>query len=1063
MKHKYLSHILQHVGAVIMAALAIIVLFACNGKHKHSDDDEDEDEIEVTGTLQVGDALLNAFNPNVPFEQKGHSRAFKVKPREDMIVSAEAGAFERDVNIRVTDVPAATMDALDRQLEGSGTTMIFAYDLDAGLPSDSVIPGKYTVSIDLRKHNIPEELYPHFVMYRVDGDGSLQPLNVRIKGHTATYMASQNSITFAAIAIITVKVALGAAAVGTAAYVVSRYPAISQTIRRRVDAGVWPSSWWKWDDAVFLHVEDDFGNFYVSYRYSMTENGDRAEEYVAKKKDLVKIEKQMRKDATEKYDQEHPQRFRGWFDSKEEEEKRRIGREAEYYNLLSNSPKVQELANDELFNTPRSVNDIIMASKLAHRYCRTMQHMKPLSYEYVIYLTPPLEAWKQDACRFQIPIYDPCLIINYKNIVVNGKYKEKTYWTSLSKLAHETMHLYQMEYVLCSLFKDDRYLEATGALIEPHFTQWLIDLNIGVPLTDAFSKKASDLMGYTERYEKQLLSSPLDKRTPSYSGVDLVQHTCGYMLADLMQYLWDHQPNPRDTLDFAKMMNRYALHKGVVKSFEDIFGIEDDLAFTKYYEGFCQKFINDIEGKQHAYRLQNAGDHLVMPNVEHTPDHCVMRVKNLGEKGSQTGFPFMVNTFRIIAKVPSREVPRQRYNLMAVASEKVKPSEIKFTFLDGDHFTEDPMCFVAPQRPPICGYATVMTRPDSKGLTMGDNYYFDIVALYQPTATPEIKGPSLDKKGLVVKPKCTPPEELKDKGYVTGLQVVMVNNKTDNMVSYVDKVKDWKNEFVADYDRLGVSDSADIDISLRSRWYYETKQGQRYFSPATDIVNYRRQRNRVEQHIEQDTTVVADDPGIEGDDDHGLAGLLADDDYYLLMWGGEIGDIFPKEGESTHSGDREVKIHLKAWADGAFTIDVPAINFTETETNGSGVMKYTYTDIHIEGKGTFKGTDESQYFEIANITMPMQTFHLNMNGDRKDEEGRNVHVNVDFYFDVKSGNGAHVVLGNDRSSGKIDKFGIEIPHVMMKIRGSGGGENEQGERPFTFVLGGQQTPPERFY
>ena len=37
------------------------------------------------------------------------------------------------------------MDELDRQLEGSGTTMLFAYDLDAGLPPDSVIPGKYTV------------------------------------------------------------------------------------------------------------------------------------------------------------------------------------------------------------------------------------------------------------------------------------------------------------------------------------------------------------------------------------------------------------------------------------------------------------------------------------------------------------------------------------------------------------------------------------------------------------------------------------------------------------------------------------------------------------------------------------------------------------------------------------------------------------------------------------------------------------------------------------------------------------------------------------------------------
>ena len=199
----------------------------------------------------------------------------------------------------MTDVPAETMNALDRQLEGSGTTMLFAYDLDAGLPPDSVIPGKYTVSINLEKHGIPEELYPYFVMYRVAGDGSLQPLNVKIKGRTATYMASQNSVTLAGIATLF-------AILGPIAYVAyANYPAITMTARHLADRGVFPSDWWK-EDAVCEYVPDDFGNFYVCYRYSMTENYRKKEDYVKKKKELQKLIKEIRQEAKEKYDNEHP-------------------------------------------------------------------------------------------------------------------------------------------------------------------------------------------------------------------------------------------------------------------------------------------------------------------------------------------------------------------------------------------------------------------------------------------------------------------------------------------------------------------------------------------------------------------------------------------------------------------------------------------------------------------------------------------------------------------------------------------------------------------------------------
>ena len=135
----------------------------------------------------------------------------------------------------------------------------------------------------------------------------------------------------------------------------------------------------------------------------------------------------------------------------------------------------------------------------------------------------------------------------------------------------------------------------------------------------------------------------------------------GYMLADLLQYLIDNIPNGNKKT-FADMMNGYAVNKGLLKSLEDIFGIADHPSFVKYFEGFCQKYINDIETCQYAYSVANPGDKLVMEKLYHDPAHPVMRVKKFGYVGSAKCYAFMVKTFRMIAQ-PGQN---SEYNLFAV-------------------------------------------------------------------------------------------------------------------------------------------------------------------------------------------------------------------------------------------------------------------------------------------------------------------------------------------------------------------------------------------------------------
>lgn len=971
---KNIIPVLHHSGIVVCLLLTALYLSSCInciGKlrgHGESDNDEHITDVEVTppSQIRIDDDLLDSFNPDAPFEQLGHSRPINILPREDMTIRADAGAFDEDVVIRVTDVPAQKMEALDRQMEQEGAgTMLFAYDLDAGLHPDSVIPGKYTVTIDLRKHGIPEELYSYFVMYRVAGDGHLQPLNVQINGHLASYQASQNSVTIGGICFL-----LGTLGLGSwIAY--ARLPAVMQTARRLADAGIWPSNWWKWDDAVFLYVKDDFGNFYVSYRYSMTENGAKTQEYVQKKRELLALENAMRTEAKEIYDRQHPQHFRGWFENAQEEERRRIGRDSIFYQLMSHSPRVQELANDSVLKTPESVEHIIRSAKLANRYCRSVQHMKPLSYEYVIYLTPAFEAFYQEAFRHQTPILDPIVVVNYSNVVVNGTYDQDKYAKNLCTLTHETMHVYQMEYVACSLFKNDRFLEATGALVEHHFTDWLIRQG-KIALTSAESAEAAEKMGYTLRDKKELLGSPLDKSYPSYQGMSLVQCEGGYMLADLLQYMLDHQPNKRDTLDFAKMMNRYSVTKGLVKSIRDIFGIASDQLFVKYYEGFCRQYISNIETRQYSYRMQQANDHLVMPDVEHDPAHCVMRINHLGEKGGSKGYPFMANTFRIKIKIErgrNTGQSRKPYNLFAVKSEKVKNTEMSFTFFMNNDLPRDHMYFEPNYSGnfPILNYAAVMTRPDCKGVNMGDDYYYDIVAFYQPQNTPAVSGPSLDKRGLLVRPKCQPVTELKEKGYVTGMQIAIKNNRTGKQQTYVVKNERWKDVFVATYDKLGITDTANIDLQLRSRWYYETPIGIRYYSPATDRVNYRKQRGTINQTAERDTTKMVIGPEIEGDDDQGRqetappptdnsddTSVVIDEDAYV--WGEYVSmrgrDLYQfRMSPDERKPEQRFKGHVKI-QNGKFTITVPAVHMKYFDNFDKVTREFDTPGFTVTGKCT---------------------------------------------------------------------------------------------------------------
>ena len=1038
MKTKHWLLFLIPVVGLFLLVIAIVAGVALYYYFGQGDDERNDNQPPVTEVrnetqpqLVFDDEFLESFDPDAPFEQPGHSSPINLHPREDMTITADAGAFEEDVTIRVTDVPTATLEQLDRQMDEAGGMMLFAYDLDAGLGPDSVIPGKYTVTIDMEKHGIPASLYDKFVMYRVASDGRLQPLNVRIKGHFASYQASQNSVTIAGLAFLTVTL-------GTGTWLVfGKFPAIMNTLRRFHDNNIWPPNWFKWDDTIMLYEKDDFGNFYVCYRYRMTENGSRVQEYLQKKNEIDALVDSIRSAAYWSYVRDHPDALLGNIAERLGlSERHRIAYNELYYKMLAENERVQQLKDDPLLQTPKSVDDIIRSVKVAHRYCRQEQHLKPLSYEYVVWLTPSFEACGQEAYRQKVPFLDPYVVVNYEKVVRNGQYAE-SYRLPLSVcLTHEVMHVFQVEYMLSSLFKNDRFMEATGALVEHFFARWLMSKDMAPRMTDLKSVQARDIFGFSDRDEKQMLSTALERDNPSYQGVTLPVNTAGYMLGDLLQYLYDHRPYPSVPFTMNTLMIYYGYDHGFLESVRTAFTIREE-TFFKYYEGFCEEFFEEIDNKQTQYR--NAYNEKMLPEVQHKPEQCVMRVSRLGENGTSYGYPYTVRALDVSARPGANG--RRLYNLFAVPSEKVLPSEMRFAFFDEKtkKFTEDGLFYdiSATGRSPFYCSAALMSRPGSKDLYMGDDYYYDVVAFYQPEAKPSVVGPSEDKRGLLVKVNVTPSAELKEKNYVTGLQVVVKNNKTGRQKTFYALADGMKPQYVARYDLLGITDTTDIDVSLRSRWYYDSPKGGHRYSPYTDPVEYVVKNKTVREVATQDTTIVAtgqeeqlvDDMG--GQDDgmdvyvHTLSIARVENFSYELRL--PSGDEDPK-----------FKAHVTL-RDGQFTISMPALH----KKSRNGAERYDVWDTPaFIIKGTYQQERPGEVNDIiyrprdVTLSEGISFTKVKVKINSGEEENRltfgvNAFKNIDPRIDVDKE--CHLI---SFSRGKLNSCSINCPISIKHPRTS---------------------------
>ena len=127
----------------------------------------------------------------------GSSKAVNASPCPGVTVTAPKNAFWKDTEVRMTPLTKADGTLLNTvaALEEEGYMAIAGWEVDAGLADDEVIPGSYSVTLDLKALGISEVFSDYLCVYRVADDGSYYPYASRVENGKLIYSADQNSIT----------------------------------------------------------------------------------------------------------------------------------------------------------------------------------------------------------------------------------------------------------------------------------------------------------------------------------------------------------------------------------------------------------------------------------------------------------------------------------------------------------------------------------------------------------------------------------------------------------------------------------------------------------------------------------------------------------------------------------------------------------------------------------------------------------------------------------------------------------------------------------------------------
>ena len=500
----------------VVAIIAIVVFLIPGNKHHDWDDDEEEEERVRTerSDFDITEEDIAAIPEGEPPVWGGNSPAVHEEPVPGITIDARENAFDHPTTVKFRPATEAEhkelSQAISRQLPSH--SLLFGFDLDAGIEPMHRAPGNFSVELDLEKLDIPEELWGHLCVCRLDESGIVQQYSRTLSDDGIFRFESSKNCLWAITAMVGTCLANGLTTGLTSKLVWNIIIPVA-------GAAPYLRRWWSLnseygDELVELGVDDHkLGQFTVGFKPSDTDHP-YAEKYLKGIRRIQTIQASLKVKARNALDNEHrlerEHSFSLWSNSNAVRDSIRYN--ALLQSMIDNHDELQKLSMNDTLKTPESIMNICMMIRFAKSYLKNVARVKEPGDLSRFYFGGSTIADDQSGAYKHF--LDVCPMIGIDYCSSNGTYIQKgtgkvqvgTEAEDALKItiAHELFHHHQSAYVWFSLFRSKTWDECTATVLERDYAKWLYD-------QDKLSKRPEELEAYyADTKEKEWLFAPLD-------------------------------------------------------------------------------------------------------------------------------------------------------------------------------------------------------------------------------------------------------------------------------------------------------------------------------------------------------------------------------------------------------------------------------------------------------------------------------------------------------------------------------------------------------------------------
>lgn len=791
----------------------------------------------------------------------GHSQAVDIKPIEGVRIHAVRNAMDKDRDLSFDFVDENQWARATKALKNEDVTPLCAFEFDAGMSPEEIIPGTFDISVDMKEMGIPPVLYKRMQVWRVAEDGSHYRYSTDIRGDQLCFRSNQNSV---------ILMCLGGAVVlwgnMKAVHAVQEYS-------MRKFFGIF-------NDAISLDIDDPEGDFTLYFSFTSTERGGRKDAYMALEKQANKAMARLERETDVEVGKRASEAVTGrrdlkWWERWQLRDQRRaameiIDREAILQEKIDNDKEIQELKKNPDFSVPESVSKAIDMVKLANYYLNHIAVVRPLSYNLEVYIVNDFVISENGVCVKRVG-GKPFLLINLSKLLTkngkdwayNGDVKHGQ--SVLLTVTHELFHARQQS-LYCPVHMGSYAAESTAAVLEKDAARWYyknkkITANVDGPDNDglelsprtklaAFGRPLEEIMA-TDKYTILDLGDPdllYNKTVNEITDNSDVGYTLAYLIEAAREYALD----PERSMHF--IVEQYPDHGS---SFSELlrFGVPlDEGQFDEAWLYFCDKNLSDIQKQQRTVKEQKVRE----------MSECYLIDLTLSEAGAAAkmevlhGKDHYIRTWDVcIDKMSGKE-----YNFFVTNrfnKNKISPYVHFFCADTRKDFQKRPdvrtpgnpevRYLKGPDEVSIAAAVTSYSKQEKP-----DDYW--AVALFKPR---EIKIQKLFEDRIILElPHVS--SVLLNKGLVTGA-VITCYFKDGKKLKKTVGADDLTAPVYWDIDGIGDDGG---HFALSCHWFYEEDKDHIFESPESDKVTHR-MGDVVEEEEESEGTIVeTEGPGLEG-------------------------------------------------------------------------------------------------------------------------------------------------------------------------------------------------------